>query len=124
MDAVDLGCGAACASQIWEGKIQETAAADEVQGAEAVLFTGGSREEDGRVAGGLVQNLVRGGASIGGQIFARLLCRRSSPRGESNNCCQPERQSAHGWVRGKGEWRGGEGGQPPDAPIAARVRAI
>ena len=45
---VDLGCGAACASQVWEDKIQTTG--EEAQ--EAIMFIDGSRGEDGRVAGG------------------------------------------------------------------------
>ena len=49
VEEVGLGCGAVCASQICEGKIQER---DENQSAESVLLTDRSRGGDGRVAGG------------------------------------------------------------------------
>ena len=42
-EEVDLGCGAACSSQVWENRIQE---------AIAVVFTDCSRGESGGVAGG------------------------------------------------------------------------
>ena len=44
----ELGCGAACESQVWEHKIQ--VAVEESQ--DAVIFADGSRGEDGTVAGG------------------------------------------------------------------------
>ena len=44
VEEVNLGCGAACASQIWVERIQ--AAMDDSH--DAVIFTDGSRGEDGR----------------------------------------------------------------------------
>ena len=47
VEDVDLGYRAACSSQAWESRIQEAAGHSE-----SVMFTDGSRGEDGRVAGG------------------------------------------------------------------------
>ena len=66
MEEVNLGCGAACASYIWEDKIQEAAVAHELEhGAKAVLFTDSSRGEDGRVAGGWAKDYSRLGPGVG-----------------------------------------------------------
>ena len=65
VEEVELGCGAACASQVRENKVQATAGEPQ----EAVIFTGGSRGEDGRVAGGWSKDSFEAGPQSGGKYL-------------------------------------------------------
>ena len=71
VEEVDLACGAACSSQVWEEKIQVGAAVSETRDSVAVIFTDGSRGEDGKVAGGWFS---RQDLSSGENSWARGRC--------------------------------------------------
>ena len=58
VEEVELGCGAACESQVWENKIQATVGEPQ----EAVIFTDGSRR-GWQSSRGVVKGLLRGPAS-------------------------------------------------------------
>ena len=60
VEEVELGCGAACVCQVLENTIQ--AMVEDSQ--DAVIFTGGSRGEDGRLAGGTPS----GGKRVGWEV--------------------------------------------------------
>ena len=67
MEEISLGCGAACASQVWERKIQEVV--DESTPLISVVFTDGSKAEDGRVAGGWAKDSFEKGPLDGGKYL-------------------------------------------------------